>query len=72
MGVLPRENFLLVQKKKKKKKRKVKFSFTKLMINKLEMYWNNVPFLDKSKFNNFSNDGCMIVKRRKNELNLKI
>ena len=31
------------------------------------MYWNNVPFVDKSKFNIFGSDGHINVWRRKNE-----
>ena len=31
------------------------------------MYWNNVLFADKSKFNIFGSDGCTIKWRRKNE-----
>ena len=31
------------------------------------MFWNNVLFAEKSKFNIFGSDGCTIVWRRRNE-----
>ncbi|GBM30235.1 Transposable element Tc1 transposase [Araneus ventricosus] len=46
---------------------KLRLSFSKLMFNKPEMYWNNVLFSDESKFNIFGSDGSVMVWRRKNE-----
>ncbi|GBN05033.1 Transposable element Tc1 transposase [Araneus ventricosus] len=37
------------------------------MLNKPEMYWNNVLFADESKINIFGSDGRIMVRRRKNE-----
>ncbi|GBM71348.1 Transposable element Tc1 transposase [Araneus ventricosus] len=37
------------------------------MLNKPEMYWNNVLFADESKINIFGSDGRIMVWREKNE-----
>ncbi|GBL65606.1 hypothetical protein AVEN_220932-1, partial [Araneus ventricosus] len=49
------------------KNRKLRLSFTKSMLNKPETYWNNVLFVDESKFYIFGSDGRIMVWRRKNE-----
>ncbi|GBN21028.1 Transposable element Tc1 transposase [Araneus ventricosus] len=49
------------------KNRKLRLSFAKSMLNNLETYWNNVLFVDESKFNIFGSDGRIMVWRRKNE-----
>ncbi|GBL95587.1 Transposable element Tc1 transposase [Araneus ventricosus] len=49
------------------KSRKLRLSFAKSMLNKLETHWNNVLFADENKFNIFSSDRRIKVWRRKNE-----
>ncbi|GBN19544.1 Transposable element Tc1 transposase [Araneus ventricosus] len=49
------------------KNRKLRLSFAKSMLNKPEAYWNNVLFVDESKFNIFGSNGRIMVWRRKNE-----
>ena len=43
------------------KNRKLRLSFAKSMINKPETYWNNVPFVDGSKFNISGSDDRITV-----------
>ena len=62
MGVQPIKKFFVTA-----KHRKLRLTFAKSVLNKLEMYWNNVLFADESKFNIFVFDGKITVWRRKNE-----
>ncbi|GBN16597.1 hypothetical protein AVEN_241560-1 [Araneus ventricosus] len=48
------------------KNRKLRLFFAKSVINKPEMYRNNVFFADESKLNIFGSDGRIMVWRRKN------
>ena len=60
MGVLPEKKEFVSS-----KNRKLRLSFAKSIINKAELYGNNVLFAEESKFNIFGSDGRKLYREEK-------